>query len=104
MGDKGFKEAGLYSFYSQKSSVALFGGIGRKSQYQILHYEDSIHSKDITLIKSRHFIGAQKLNTRMGNTIYFKNIQNFQCVDELKFEIESINKSMKQVLVKIANN
>ncbi|QMU66424.1 MAG: hypothetical protein GKR88_20460 [Flavobacteriaceae bacterium] len=74
-GNSGLRESPMYSFYSGNFSAALFPGEHKKSQYQVLNYEDSIQSTDIMLINNdkQNF----SLKTRMGKTIYYKEITNF---------------------------
>jgi hypothetical protein len=83
-GNSGLREAPLYSFYSGGPGIALFPGENKKSQYQIWNYEDSVQYKNVILIKSEPFEGSSELQTRMGKSIHYKEIDNFTSFDNIK--------------------
>lgn len=85
-GNSGLREAPLYSFYSKKLAVAMFPGEHKKSEYQIRNYEDSVQSKDVIYIRSDQYAGYNKLITRMGKPIYYKEIKNFVSFNNIRIE------------------
>jgi len=71
------REASLYSFYSGNMGVALYPEKDKKSQYQLWNYEDSVRSRDVILIRNVPFEGSRELQTRMGKSVHYREIENF---------------------------
>lgn len=100
-GNGALREAPLYSFYSKKPGIAFFPGGKKKSQYQLWNYEDSIQAKSIIFIKKSQFEGATEFRTRMGNLIYYKEINNFISFNNIKIlcQGEEINYKPDSVII-----
>jgi hypothetical protein len=101
-----FREAGLYSFYTQKPAVALFGGEKRKTQYELWGYEDSLQGKDILMIQKRDFPGATTLKSRLGKMVYFQARPRFESYYSIPVNVklsDPVNDSLK-MSIEILNN
>ena len=85
-GNSGLREAPLYSFYANATSLALFPGLNKKSQYQIWKYEDSVQLKDAVVVRRIPFEGSTELKTQMGRAVYYKQIDGFQSFTNIKIE------------------
>ena len=72
------REASLYSFYSKKLGLTQYGRPGKKTQYDLWNYEDSVQQKGVLFAAMYPYPGAHKLLTRMGETIYYKIIPSYQ--------------------------
>ncbi|GAC1420966.1 MAG: hypothetical protein NVS1B13_22670 [Flavisolibacter sp.] len=72
------REASLYSFYSKKLGLTQYGRPGKKTQYDLWNYEDSVQQKVVLFAAMYPYPGAHKLMTRMGETIYYKIIPSYQ--------------------------
>lgn len=102
-GNSALREAPLYSFYSKNLGIAFYPGEKKKSQYQIWNYEDSIQSERIIIIKGGEFEGSKLLRTRMGNSIYFKESDNFVSFNNIKIECynEGIHTNNDSIIIPI---
>ncbi|MBC8181091.1 glycosyltransferase family 39 protein [candidate division KSB1 bacterium] len=87
-GNSGLREAPMYAFYTEKFSLALFPGEYKKSQYQILNYEDSVQFKSVVYVESNSKNGCTLLKTRMGRSIYYKKIENFSSFNNIAVSCE----------------
>ena len=109
-----FREAGLYSFYTQQPAVALFGGEKRKTQYELWGYEDSLQGKDVLMVQKRNFQGADTLQSRLGKIVFFQSRPRFESYysipvnvkisvpgnDSLKMSIEILNNRKTDLVFK----
>lgn len=107
-GNSGLREAPLYTFYSKRLAVAMFPGEHKKSQYQIRNYEDSVQSKTVIYIKSDQYPGYNKLITRMGKPIYYKEIKNFVSFNNIQIECNNgkvlVEEDSIRISIKIFNH
>lgn len=87
--NSGLREAPMYAFYTGGFSLALFPGERKKSQYQILNYEDSVQSKEIMLVDNNN--QGLCLETRMGKPVYYKKIKNFTSFSNINISLEYNN-------------
>jgi len=103
-GNRGLKEAPLYSFYTNNMGVALFPEERNKSQYQLWYYEDSVQTKDILLIKSNDFHESKALKTRMGKVIHYKIVDNFTSFNNIKIacDVQNITASNSMVSIPLS--
>ncbi len=72
------REASLYSFYSKKLGLTQYGRPGKKTQYDLWNYEDSVQQKVVVFAALYPYPGGHKLMTRMGQTIFYKIIPSYQ--------------------------
>ena len=88
--------------------IALYSGGGKKSQYQVWNYEDSIQSKNIILVMGGQFEGSEEYPTRMGKSIHYKEIDNFTSFNniKIKYNVEDIiyEEDSIKILVQILNH
>jgi hypothetical protein len=101
-----FREPPFYSFYSGKMGVAVFSGEKRKTQYDVWNYEDSLQQKDVLLIQTSGFEGADELTTGMGRKYYTKEIRNYLSFYNVPLKIINLQRSANdsfRVLVEIIN-
>lgn len=82
------RQAPLYSFYSGQTGVALFPDAGRKSQYELWQYEDSLQETSVTWVMSHQFPGAVPLTTRMGPTVYYRRLPDFASYNNIHVSAE----------------
>lgn len=78
-----YKNAALYSFYSGNKSMSLNNQAGRKNQYDIWNYEDSLRGKRVMVIfnyKTRVFDTLHSLKNYTEYTI----IDDFQSYSKVK--------------------
>lgn len=87
LGNASLREAPIYSFYSGKPSVAIYPGEHKKSQYQLWAYEDSIHNKDVLVIKKDSFDFATRYRTSIGQDIFYRKVDAFQSIQNIEFEL-----------------
>ena len=88
--EKQLREAPLYSFYSQdKEGVALYPGIGKKSEYEIRNYEDQLQGKDVLVVKDKPFPKSTALITRMGKEVHYLEVDELNSFLNIKTEIKS---------------
>ena len=85
-GPRGYKEAALYSYYSDGLGIALYADGNRKSQYQIWNYEDTVQNSDVILIKRSGFEGSEELHSRMGKLNHYKEIDDFISFQNIKID------------------
>ncbi|QWX85364.1 glycosyltransferase family 39 protein [Cellulophaga sp. HaHaR_3_176] len=87
-GNSGLRDAPMYTFYSNKFATALFPGEHKKSQYQVLNYEDSIQNKTITYIEYNNKSNGTLVKSRMGKKFYHQKIENFKSFTNIIIESE----------------
>jgi hypothetical protein len=75
-GNSSLRDAPMYTFYAKKPAVALFPGEKKKSQYQILKFEDSIQNKEITYLTGKTNKSTEVVS-RMGKKFNYQKIDNF---------------------------
>lgn len=93
LGNASLREAPIYSFYSGKPSVAMYPGEHKKSQYQLWAYEDSIHNKDVLVIKKDSFDYSTRYKTSIGQDIFYRKVDSFQSIQNIEFEL--LDKKLK---------
>ncbi len=101
IGNSGTREASLYSFYSRSLGIAYYPGESKKSQYQIWNYEDSAQAKKVMLIKSNQFKGSEELHTRMGKSLHYKMIDNFNSYSNIKIDYNAGDIEYKDDSIKV---
>lgn len=80
------REAPLYSFYSKNEmGIAMYPWLGKKSQYEIWNYEDSIQGKDVLLIRDKKFDSGIPFKSRMGKEFFYKKITDFRSYQNIEF-------------------
>ena len=85
------REAPLYSYYSNnKLGIALYPWLGKKSQYEIWNYEDSIQGKDVMVVKRKSFPGCDTLRTRMGKEVYYTLLDKLNSFQNIRTTITSL--------------
>lgn len=85
------REAPLYSYYSEnKLGVALFPWLGKKSQYEIWNYEDSIQGRDVMVVKRKPFPNCDTLATRMGKEVYYVLLDKLNSFQNIKTNVSSL--------------
>lgn len=87
-GNSGLRDAPMYSFYSNNFATALFPGENKKSQYQILNYEDSIQNQTITYIEYNKASKGTLVKSRMGKKFYYQKIENFKSFTNISINSE----------------
>lgn len=100
IGNRGLRVAPMYAFYSGNFSVALFPGERKKSEYQILNYEDSIQSTDVMLINNDK--QGLLLKTRMGKSERYKLIENFTSFSNIQVTSDYKKVTSFETPIKIA--
>ena len=71
------RETALYSFYSHAFSTTIYGRAEKKSQYDLWNYEDSLQHKDVLYVALDSFSNSRRINTRMGETMYYQTIPDY---------------------------
>jgi hypothetical protein len=72
-----YKKAAKYEFYSGSLGVSNNNVMGRKNQYDVWNYEDSLRGKEIMLIPNYPVSGLDSIVTVKG-ILQYKYIPNFQ--------------------------
>ena len=73
-----FREAGLYSFYTGETSIALFSNAIRRTQYDLWGFEDSLQGKGNCVVHKNCFPECNQLQSRLGKTICYQSTSNFE--------------------------
>ena len=110
--ENNLREAGLYGFYSGKTSAAIYTSPGKKSQFELWNYEEKLQGKKVMLVNSKPFDWSKPLETKMGQKIEYALVDNFVSYqnliiepvnepklynDTLELEIEIFNPRMIEV-------
>ncbi len=82
-----FREAGLYSFYTGKTSLALFNYLERRSQYDLWGYEDSVQGKSVVIVEKKKNPQSNELMSVMGKKIFYRYIPHFQSFYDIPMKI-----------------
>ncbi len=100
-GNSSLRDAPMYTFYAKKPAVALFPGENKKSQYQILKYEDSIQNKKITYLTSKTDKSTEVVS-RMGKKFNYQKIDNFISFTNIKIicDYETTNNTNDTLYIK----
>ena len=101
------REAPLYSFYSGKQSVALYGGDSKKTQYQLWNAEDGLQGKDVVIIKDGGCSSCTKLVTKMGKEITYMPYAHFASYQNIRIllkNVTALSDTTVRVQLEIANH
>ncbi|QEC56977.1 ArnT family glycosyltransferase [Flavisolibacter ginsenosidimutans] len=71
------REASLYSFYSGGQGVTLYTRPGKKSQYELWGYEDSLQGKDVLFLSKYPYTGGMKTSL-LNKDFYYGVVSSFQ--------------------------
>lgn len=71
------REASLYSFYSGERGITLYTRPGKKSQYELWGYEDSLQGKEVFFLTKYPHTGSVKI-TLLNNDLYYSVVPSFQ--------------------------
>jgi hypothetical protein len=92
--ENNLREAGLYRFYSGEEGVALYTGIGKKSQFELWDYETKLQGKPVLIVKRRPFEGSQVFTTRMGKKEHYAIINKFYSYHDIKIQSHAVPPSV----------
>jgi hypothetical protein len=103
-----FREASLFSFYSQKKGATIFSEVGRKSQYDLWHYEDSLQKKNLLYIRYEPFKGGTERTTGIGKRIYYADLSHFSSYFNVSVKASCMEPAFKndsmEVCIEITNS
>ena len=71
------REASLYSFYSGRQGVTLYGRPEKKSQYDLWGYEDSLQGRDVLFLTKYPHAGSTK-RSLLDKDFYYSVVPQFQ--------------------------
>lgn len=71
------REASLYSFYAGGRGVTLYTKPGKKSQYELWGYEDSLQGKEVFFLTKYQHPGSTRLEA-LGRDFYYSVVPSFQ--------------------------
>jgi 4-amino-4-deoxy-L-arabinose transferase and related glycosyltransferases of PMT family len=71
------RETSLYSFYTHSFSTTIYGRAEKKSQYDLWNFEDSLQHKDVLYVALDSFSNSNRIDTRMGERMYYQTIPDF---------------------------
>ena len=105
-GNAGLREAPMYQFYSGNKSVALYPRQFKKSQYQLIGYEDDLQHQDVLYLEMTDLHSGKPFETRMGPTIYYRHVDNYRSGDNIKMDFSATVKDdcLTNIQVEIFNH
>ena len=82
--------------------------MGRKSQYDLWHYEDSLQKKNLLYIRYEPFKGGTELTTRIGKRIYYANLSHLSSYFNVNVKASCMEPAFKndsmEVCIDITNS
>lgn len=101
-----FRDAGLYSFYSGKTGLALFSQSERKTQYDLWGYEDSVQGKAVLIIDKNKNPMSEEMMSGIGKKIFYRYVPLFQSYYNTQMQIEQaeIKSDSLFLSLRITNN
>lgn len=72
------RDASLYSFYSGKAGVTLYNRPGKKSQYELWGFEDSLQGREVLYLSKDPYPGSTRFSTSLNRDFYFSVVPSFQ--------------------------
>ena len=101
-----FRDAGLYSFYSGKTGIAVFKQQERRSQYDLWGYEDSIQGKPVMIVEKMKMPRSSEISSAINKNIYYRYVPHFQSYFDIPVNIKqaAIKNDSLCISVSIINN
>lgn len=72
------REASLYSYYASKTGITLYTRPGKKSQYELWGYEDSLQGKEVLVVTDYPVEGSREKVNSLGQKVYHTVVPSFQ--------------------------
>lgn len=101
-----FRDAGLYGFYTRKTSLTLFNYQKRRTQYDMWGYEDSVQGRSVLVIDKHYHPQSKEVMSVMQKKFFYRHLPHFQSFYNMPVAIRQaeIKKDSLFLSTEITNN